>query len=115
VLVGGGNSAGQGAVFLSAHVAKVWMLVRGSGLAHSMSRYLIDRIAATPNIELRTRTEIVAFDGSPETGLERIVWRHGATGQEETRPIHHVFLFLGADPTTDGSEIAAYCSTAKAS
>jgi thioredoxin reductase (NADPH) len=100
-LVGGGNSAGQGAVFLAAHVAKVWMLVRGAGLAHSMSRYLIDRIAATPNIELRTRTEIVDFDGSPEAGLERVVWRHGDTGHEEEKPIRHVFLFLGADPTTN--------------
>ena len=66
-----------------------------------MSRYLIDRIAATPNIELRTRTEIVDFEGSPEEGLERVVWRHSDTGHEEARPIRHVFLFLGADPTTD--------------
>jgi thioredoxin reductase (NADPH) len=64
ILVGGGNSAGQGAVFLAAHVSKVWMLVRGGGLADSMSRYLIDRIAATANIELRTRTEIVGFSAS---------------------------------------------------
>src|SRR5438046_4909714 len=61
---GGGNSAGQAAVFLARHAAKVWMLVRGAGLAASMSRYLIDRIAAIPNIELRTRTEIVALEGS---------------------------------------------------
>ena len=63
VLVGGGNSAGQGAVFLSAHAARVRMMVRGPSLAESMSRYLIDRIAATPNIELMTQTEIVALDG----------------------------------------------------
>jgi thioredoxin reductase (NADPH) len=100
-LVGGGNSAGQGAVFLAGHVAKVWMLVRGEGLARSMSRYLIDRISATPNIELRTRTEIVDFDGSQDAGLQRVVWRHGDTGHEEDRPIRHVFLFLGADPATD--------------
>jgi thioredoxin reductase (NADPH) len=100
-LVGGGNSAGQAAVFLAAHVAKVWMLVRGAGLAHSMSRYLIDRIAATPNIELLTRTEIVDFEGSQEAGLESVVWQHGDTGREESRPIHNVFLFLGADPATD--------------
>src|SRR5262249_54723531 len=63
VLVGGGNSAGQAAVFLAGHAKKVWMLVRGPGLAASMSKYLIDRIAATSNIELRTRTEIVAIQG----------------------------------------------------
>lgn len=101
ILVGGGNSAGQGAVFLAAHVSKVWMLVRGAGLANSMSRYLIDRINATANIELRTRTEIVAFTGSRQAGLESVRWRHRDTGLEETRPIRNVFLFLGADPTTD--------------
>src|SRR6185295_18175475 len=94
------NSAGQGAVFLSAHAAKVWMLVRGAGLADSMSRYLIDRIAATANIELRTRTEIVELSGSRQTGLEGVRWRHRDSGLEETRAIRHVFLFLGADPAT---------------
>src|SRR5205823_2686470 len=64
VLVGGGNSAGQAAVFLSASAKKVWMLVRGPGLAASMSKYLIDRIAAAPNIELLTRAEIVGLTGS---------------------------------------------------
>ncbi len=101
ILVGGGNSAGQGAVFLSAHVAKVWMLVRGTGLADSMSKYLIDRIAATANIELRTRTEITGLEGSRQAGLETVRWRHRDTRQEENRPIRNVFLFLGADPTTD--------------
>jgi len=100
ILVGGGNSAGQGAVFLSAHAAKVWMLVRGVGLAASMSRYLIDRIAATANIELRTRTEIVELSGSRQTGLESVRWRHRDSGLEETRAIRNVFLFLGADPAT---------------
>ena len=69
VLVGGGNSAGQAAVFLSAHAMKVRMMVRGPGLAESMSRYLIDRIAAAPNIELMTMTEIVALSGAASTGL----------------------------------------------
>src|SRR6266852_3578993 len=101
VLVGGGNSAGQAAVFLAGHAAKVWMLVRGPGLAASMSRYLIDRIAAIPNIELRTRTEIVALEGSRESGVESVRWRHRDTGREETRPIRNVFLFLGADPATE--------------
>src|SRR6266851_9476185 len=100
-LVGGGNSAGQAAVFLAGHAAKVWMLVRGPGLAASMSRYLIERIAAIPNIELRTRTEIVALEGSRESGVESVRWRHRDTGREETRPIRNVFLFLGADPATE--------------
>jgi thioredoxin reductase (NADPH) len=100
-LVGGGNSAGQAAVYLAGHAAKVWMLVRGSGLAASMSKYLIDRIAAIPNIELRTRTEIVGLTGAREAGLESVRWRHRDTGQEETRAIGNVFLFLGADPTTE--------------
>src|SRR2546427_204933 len=99
-LVGGGNSAGQAAVFLAGHAAKVWMLVRGAGLAASMSRYLIDRIAAIPNIELRTRTEIVALEGSRESGVESLRWRHRDSAAEETRAIRNVFLFLGADPAT---------------
>jgi len=100
VLVGGGNSAGQGAVFLSAHAAKVWMLVRSGGLAATMSQYLIDRIAATANIELRTRSEIVDLSGAPDSGVESVTWRHRDSGLEETRPASHVFLFLGADPAT---------------
>ena len=99
-LVGGGNSAGQAAVFLSGHVAKVWMLVRGSGLAASMSKYLIDRIEATPNIELLTRTEVVRFAGTPESGVQSTTWRNRDTGKEETRDIRNVFLFLRADPAT---------------
>jgi thioredoxin reductase (NADPH) len=101
VLVGGGNSAGQAAVFLSSHAAKVWMLVRGPSLAASMSKYLIDRIAATPNIELLTRTEIVGLSGSRQTGVESVTWRSRYSGNTETRPIRHVFLFLGAEPSTD--------------
>ena len=99
VLVGGGNSAGQAAVFLSAHVRKVIMMVRGDGLAASMSRYLIDRIEAAPNIELLTRTEVTALEGRPETGLEGVRWR--GPGGEVRKPIRHVFLFVGADPATD--------------
>lgn len=101
IIVGGGNSAGQGAVFLSAHASRVWMLVRGAGLAASMSRYLIDRIAATENIVLRTRTEIVGMTGSRETGLDTVRWRHRDSGAEETKSVRNVFLFLGADPATD--------------
>jgi thioredoxin reductase (NADPH) len=100
VLVGGGNSAGQAAVYLSGFASKVWMLVRGPGLAASMSKYLIDRIEATDNIELLTQTEITALHGSQEPGLESVTWRNRKTGEEVTRPIRNVFLFLGADPAT---------------
>src|SRR5262249_59672732 len=78
-----------------------WMLVRGPGLAASMSKYLIDRIAATPNIELLTRTEISGFSGSRQSGLESVTWRSRDADKTETRPIRHVFLFLGADPSTE--------------
>jgi thioredoxin reductase (NADPH) len=100
ILVGGGNSAGQAAVFLSAHARKVRMMVRGKGLADSMSRYLIDRIEATPNIELATQTEIIALAGKRETGIERVRWRNRATGAEAEATIRNVFLFVGADPAT---------------
>jgi thioredoxin reductase (NADPH) len=100
VLVGGGNSAGQAAVFLSGYASKIWMLVRGDGLAESMSRYLIDRIGATPNIEILTRTEIVALSSSPQGSLERVRWRHNQSGKETEKPIRNVFLFIGADPAT---------------
>jgi thioredoxin reductase (NADPH) len=104
VLVGGGNSAGQAAVYLSAHASKVWMLVRGPGLAASMSKYLIDRIAATPNIELLTRTEVTGLSGSRQSGVESVTWTSRRPGEQQgerqSRPIHHVFLFLGAEPST---------------
>src|SRR5262249_20352026 len=85
-LVGGGNSAGQAAVFLSAHVEKIWMLVRGPSLAASMSKYLIDRIAATPNIEVLMQTEIVRVSGSRQTGIESVTWHHHQSGHTQTRP-----------------------------
>jgi thioredoxin reductase (NADPH) len=100
ILVGGGNSAGQAAVFLSGHAAKVRMMVRAAGLAESMSRYLIDRIAAAPNIELMTQTEIVALHGPPSGALQRVRWRDRASGAETEAPIRNVFLFVGADPAT---------------
>jgi thioredoxin reductase (NADPH) len=101
VLVGGGNSAGQAAVFLSSHAKKVWMLVRGKGLAASMSSYLIERISSIGNIELLTRTEIAALGKSGDGAIASVTWRNGATREETTRPARNVFLFLGADPTTD--------------
>jgi len=100
-LVGGGNSAGQAAVFLSTHAAKVFVLVRGPGLAVSMSRYLIDRIEATPNIELRPHTELTRLRGEGPTGLDGVSWRDHRKGVEEERALRHVFVFVGADPETD--------------
>jgi thioredoxin reductase (NADPH) len=109
VLVGGGNSAGQAAVFLRDYAAKIWMLVRGPSLAESMSQYLVDRIKAADNIEVLTRTEIVALSGSPDGQIERVRWRNNATGAETEKRIRNVFLFIGADPATDwlrGSGVA---------
>jgi thioredoxin reductase (NADPH) len=109
VLVGGGNSAGQAAVFLRNFAKKIWMLVRGPGLEQSMSRYLIDRIASIDNIEVLTHTEVVALYGSREGQLERVRWRNNFTGKETERPIRQLFLFIGADPATawlQGSGIA---------
>lgn len=100
VIIGGGNSAGQAAVFMAGYAKKVWMLVRGAGLAESMSRYLIDRIAATSNIEVLTHTEVVALLGKPETGLQAVRWRNKETGEEMEKPIRNVFVFIGADPAT---------------
>ncbi len=107
-LVGGGNSAGQAVVYLASQVAKVWMIIRGPDLTASMSRYLIDRIASLPNVTLVTGarvTGVAAEDGQ----LEAVRWRQGATGAEVTRPVRHLFLFIGADPNTDwlaGSGVA---------
>jgi thioredoxin reductase (NADPH) len=100
VLVGGGNSAGQAAVFLSEYASKIHMLVRGPGLAASMSRYLIDRIHAIPNIELQADTELSGIEGSPDTGLSSVSWINKRTNVETTKPIRNVFLFVGADPET---------------
>jgi thioredoxin reductase (NADPH) len=100
IIVGGGNSAGQAAVFLAGHAAKVRMMTRGPGVAASMSRYLIDRIAATANIEVMTETEVVALEGSAQLGLQRVRWRSRRDGAETSAPIANVFLFIGADPAT---------------
>jgi thioredoxin reductase (NADPH) len=98
-LVGGGNSAGQAVVYLAGEVAKVWLLIRGANLAESMSRYLVDRIAAIPNVEVVTETEITALEGQAGI-LEGIRWRHAQTGKETSRKMRHLFLFIGADPNT---------------
>jgi thioredoxin reductase (NADPH) len=99
-LVGGGNSAGQAAVFLSGHARKVHMMIRGGGLGASMSRYLIERIEATPNIELVFNAEVVGLEGSEDGPLERVRWRSRLSAEESTLDIRNLFLFAGADPAT---------------
>ncbi len=97
-LVGGGNSAGQAVVYLAPKVRRLHLVVRGAGLEASMSRYLIDRIAALPNVELHTRTEVVALEGASGGGLAGAVFRDRATGATRSHALCHVFLFVGADP-----------------
>jgi thioredoxin reductase (NADPH) len=99
-LVGGGNSAGQAAVFLSQHAAKVNVLVRGPSLAASMSRYLIDRLDATPNIELHPHTELVRVHGEPASGLTGATWFNRELAAEHDCEAHNIFLFVGAEPET---------------
>lgn len=98
VLVGGGNSAGQAAVFLANHAAKVIILVRGPGLAETMSRYLIDRIKSTPNIELIPHQEVSRLEGGDS--LEAVTWRDRRDGRERRLETQHLFLFIGAEPET---------------
>jgi len=98
IVVGGGNSAGQAAVYLSGIARHVHMLVRSGGLAETMSRYLIRRIEESPAITLRTRTEIVGLLGTG--ALQSVRWRNNATGETEERPVGHVFCMMGADPST---------------
>jgi thioredoxin reductase (NADPH) len=98
IVIGGGNSAGQAAVYLSGIARHVHMLVRSGGLAESMSRYLIRRIEESPAITLRTRHEIVGLLGDGE--LTGVRWRNGTTGEVEERPVRHVFCMMGADPCT---------------
>jgi thioredoxin reductase (NADPH) len=104
VLVGGGNSAGQAAVFLSGHARKVSMVIRGGGLGASMSRYLIERIEATPNIELMFNTEVAGLEGVPNASLERVRLRSRLSGEDTTVDIRNLFLFVGADPATNWLE-----------
>ncbi|TMJ02579.1 MAG: cyclic nucleotide-binding domain-containing protein [Alphaproteobacteria bacterium] len=97
-LVGAGNSAGQAAVYLASQAAKVWMIVRGPELSANMSRYLVDRIAGLPNVEVVTQAKVTALEGRDGV-LEAIRWRR-ASGEETRRPIGHLFLLIGAAPNT---------------
>ncbi|PWC31070.1 FAD-dependent oxidoreductase [Azospirillum sp. TSO35-2] len=99
VLVGGGNSAGQAVVFLAPYVKRLHLVVRGAGLEASMSRYLIDRIAALPNVEMHTHTEIADLDGDRE-GLSGVTLRQRQTGATGRLAVGHLFLFIGAQPNT---------------
>jgi thioredoxin reductase (NADPH) len=100
VLVGGGNSAGQAAVFLSSYARRVHMAVRSSGLDASMSRYLIDRIAAAPNIDLRLRTAVAGLSGAADHILESVDLTCRDSGDTRKVDAQYMFLFVGADPNT---------------
>ena len=99
VVIGGGNSAGQAAVFLSQTARRVYMLVRSSQLSDTMSRYLIRRIEENPKIELHYQTEIISVDGSDH--LERITWQDKKDGQISAHDVRHLFIMTGASPRTE--------------
>src|SRR5258708_38838173 len=98
IVVGGGNAAGQAAVFLAQTARRVHLLIRSGGLAASMSRYLIQRIEETPAIVFRPHTAIMAFEGGDH--LERVRWRDTQTGGSETHALRPVFAMTGAGPNT---------------
>ena len=100
IVVGGGNSAGQAAVFLSQTARKVHMLVRSGALSGTMSRYLIQRIVDNPAIEMHYKTEIIGLEGGGRQ-LERVTWRDKSSGQTSTHEIRHVFIMAGASPRTE--------------
>ena len=99
IVIGGGNSAGQAAVFLAETAHKVYMLVRGKTLSETMSRYLTQRITTHPVIELHVESELVSLEG--DSHLERVTWLDRSSGQRLTREIRHVFVMAGASPHTD--------------
>lgn len=98
IVVGGGNSAGQAAVFLAQTSSRINILIRSGGLADTMSRYLIRRIEETPTIVLRPHTIVTALEGDDH--LERVRWQDNQTGEIETHAIRHVFIMTGAVPNT---------------
>jgi thioredoxin reductase (NADPH) len=98
IVIGGGNSAGQAAVFLAQTARRVHILVRSGGLAQTMSRYLVRRIEEDPKVELHSFTEICELEG--ETHLERVRWRNSKTGAIESHGIRHVFILAGAVAAT---------------
>jgi thioredoxin reductase (NADPH) len=98
IVVGGGNSAGQAAVFLAQTVRRVYMLVRADGLADTMSRYLIRRIEESPTIDLRTKSEVISLEGNDH--LEHVQWRDNKTGSVETHNVSGLFSMIGAVPNS---------------
>lgn len=99
IVVGGGNSAGQAAVFLSQTAKKVHILVRSGQLSDTMSRYLIQRIEENSNIDLHFKTEIVGLEGNGH--VERVTWRNTSNGETSVHDIRHVFIMAGASPRTE--------------
>ena len=110
VIVGGGNSAGQAAVFLAKTARRVYVLVRSESLAGSMSRYLIRRIEESPNIELRTETEVVHLHGNDH--LEAVEWLNNKTGKVEKHEIGALFSMTGAVPNSGWLEECVKCDSA---
>jgi thioredoxin reductase (NADPH) len=110
VVVGGGNSAGQAAVFLAQTARRVYVLVRADGLAESMSRYLIRRIEESPNIELRSNTEVIRLSGNDH--LEAMEWRNNRTGMVEQHKIGALFSMTGAVPNSAWLEGCVVCDDA---
>jgi thioredoxin reductase (NADPH) len=100
-LIGGGNSAGQAVVFLAPKVKHLHLIVRGKGLAATMSRYLIDRIEALPNVTLHAGTEVAALEGDRAAGLTQATFRDRVDGTTKGVPLRHLFLFIGADPNAE--------------
>jgi len=103
-LVGGGNSAGQAAVYLASHASRVTMLVRGANLSRGMSQYLIDRISNAPNIEVLNHTELTTLRGDRGSGLVGVGWNNRRDGVSCERELRNLFLFIGADPETSWLE-----------
>jgi thioredoxin reductase (NADPH) len=99
IVIGGGNSAGQAAVFLAETARKVYMLVRGKTLSETMSRYLTQRITTHPVIELHLEAELQSLEG--DSHLERVAWLDRSSGERTTRDIRHVFVMAGASPHSD--------------
>ena len=99
IVIGGGNSAGQAAIFLAETAGKVYMLVRGKTLSETMSRYLTQRITTHPMIELHFQSELVSLEG--DSRLERVTWIDKLSGEKSTREIRHVFVMAGASPHSD--------------
>src|SRR5262249_10920076 len=99
IVIGGGNSAGQAAVFLAQTARHVYVLVRSGGLAQTMSQYLVRRIEGHPRITVCTTTEIVRLEGSSH--LERVHWQNRVSGKVEQHAIRHIFIMAGALPATE--------------